>query len=410
MVGTMNRKGAITFFFVALGVAVALGVFLYNMQQAQPHVEYTGETADQILKTINAHQSAFLYLDTATHPAMQEASNNLFRNTGYATTTARSNDCEELIHPVLEGDCEWNTKERLNKEFNTQFQDRANQNPYTKGQVLTFDTQIRQAGDDYAFTVESTEEIPLRIQDAIGRIGEASQPSTGRTVFNEQLVPIQGFEHITCERSVSCTGYPRNCLIKPEVYNQLREVDNYLDQYQDQYGFKMRITQATRSWEIQKAFWDQYSFCTNYKQDNCANPDTAACNQTYLNRVQTLEAQGRTFCAPKALCTPACNPGSRDNPNQGCTHMTGNAVDIELKATVDEQRITVDDTPRYYPSLKRTMCNLGFVSVAGEEWHYEYKSPQWNNIYEDGYCEYGSNGRRTYEEAEPLHIALGGNT
>lgn len=145
------------------------------------------------------------------------------------------------------------------------------------------------------------------------------------------------FERITCEETYFTDGSGRKyriCAGTPELVQAMTELDAALKEA----NYSALIFQAYRSYDIQKDLYD-----TN------RNPDTGA------------------------IDPPTCNPGDPDNPNKGCTHLQGAAIDIGIS-----KGDVYNENTRLGSAREDFMCPLGWLRYKGEDWHFEYGSTNWD--------------------------------
>lgn len=356
----MKSKGYATLPIVALFALITTGYFIYNLTTAnQPNVDYVGETTQLILETIERQERAFQFLDETVRHASHQAIQQQLNTHGFKSEAYIDNNCEELVHPVIGSRCAWKTTKHLESLTQQELRQRKQKNPYVQTRLLDLQTNAT-VGSHVTVNVTSEQNVTMAIQEQPPGTTTTLQ---GQTPFGEKIVKIQGLNNIDCGTGQSCTGLDRRCKTKPEVYNALKELDAYIDKHS--LDITGEITQATRSWEMQHRLYRAAEICQGWKQTNCANTDTSRCENSYVDHVSNLPGN---YCSLGGVCK-ACDPGDPSNPNKGCSHMTGDSVDIHFTTPQG-----TDINNQYTEALRNTMCKFDLKNtVASEDWHYEHK-------------------------------------
>ena len=262
----MNRKANWAFFGLAFGVFVASGIILFNMAQSEPNVEYVGQTANIILDNTEKQQNSFLRIDHNVDIIAENAVKQTARKNGINGTEK----CKELGYKVLDKGCEQDITQVLNENVESGLDTISSNLPHI--QNLEISHQLNQDGtisyqsqSALTFTVERESTIPTNTE------------KQGTTPFGEPLVSLTDLPRIECEKS-SCTGYEKQCAVKPNVYNQLKKLSNYLEKH----GYRAEITSSTRTLEMQKFFFDMNQYCNQVKENRCSgDKDKRACRKKY---------------------------------------------------------------------------------------------------------------------------------
>ena len=392
----LNRRGNWAFFGLTLGVFVAAGIILINLNQASPNVEFIGETAATVLQNAEKQQTSFLQIDQKMDRAARSAAKRAVNKDFIKNETG----CRQLGYRIIETNCEQAPRKVFKEILDDELSIVSNQLPdhpdLTLSSTVTDDWQISyESSTGLTYTIDEQTKLPT------------PETTSGKTAFGEATVSVTDLPATTCEKQ-SCTGYTKQC--KPTVYDQLEDVADYAEQH----GYQLIIESSTRTVEMQKFFYDQSQYCEEVKKQRCNintdNPsiDTLnqdSCRQKYIDVLQDNEQDNRLACRPNGKCAKACNPFVKINgerqPNPGCTHMTGNAVDINL--LVDGQKIT--DQENGVKMLRRTMCEFGFVGLHTEPWHYEYGSKNWKELRSADQlkCKYGGGPTRDWEQIPMIH-------
>ena len=363
---------------VAVASIIAVGFFLYSQATAeQPNVQYVGETAKAILDSVETQQRNFDFLDETTRQAAQTAVREQVVNHGFQNQTYIETNCEELIHPMISGDCEWQPQKHLAERTQSNIQSQIQRTPYSQSRFLSVTTSVN-LDETMTVSVESDASIPTVIEKTTTTEAKTTTGSN-QNAWGEPLVSLNDLNNINCQATRSCTGYQRQCQVKPGVYNQLQELDGYLQAN----NLQMTITQSTRSWEMQNAFYQEEQRCESWKDSNCDGLSDQECTEAYA---EYLDDKNIDACATSGRCVPACNPGPNPNqPRRACTHMTGNAIDVAVQYNPPNGKpVSISNKPDLHDNLRKTMCQHGFINFYQEQWHYEYKTEQWQNRYEKG--------------------------
>ncbi|MGV8163002.1 MAG: D-alanyl-D-alanine carboxypeptidase family protein [Candidatus Nanoarchaeia archaeon] len=163
-------------------------------------------------------------------------------------------------------------------------------------------------------------------------------PKTGKSVAPDgtPLQKIENIPNVVCDESDTTVG--KICSARPELIMQLKKIS--AEELQPK-GEKLVITQAFRSYEIQKNLYEKY--CREGKCD-CSNDD----------------------------CALARNPDKLTNPSG---HLDGTAIDVIIYTKSGKK---LNGEGGVDPALAEDiMCSYGFVRWKAESWHFEYGSTQW---------------------------------
>lgn len=167
--------------------------------------------------------------------------------------------------------------------------------------------------------------------DQLNGISEDSLPEY--SFDGRNLVKIENIPNVECDASDTSVG--KICIADANLVQQLRILSAEKLQKEN---MKLIITQAYRTYEIQKRLYNQ----------NC----------------------------PGQVCsTPTCNPDT----SHTCPHMQAGAIDIIL---IDSSGRNINSRLNgikgYNPQLAEDiMCQYGFVRYTPEDWHFEYGTNQW---------------------------------
>ena len=156
---------------------------------------------------------------------------------------------------------------------------------------------------------------------------------SGSRTDSEGLKEIKGIPNIICDERN--TEFGKICKANEELVEKLEDMSEKKLQKE---GWKLIVTQAYRTWEIQNYFWEKYNH--NSKM--------------------------------------ACNPGPINSPNMGCTHMTGGAIDVSL---YDAQGNKMSAS-----TLEALMCEYGLRRYANEAWHFEYGTERAQRAEDENVC------------------------
>ena len=407
----MQNKGLAALPIIAVFILVSVAAFLYNQASADnPNVQYVGETSELILKTVEDQALGFQYMDEKIRRATTSSIATHIRQHGFEDEQFIDNNCEEIVHPVITNNCTWEVDTSLNDIAEQNIQSQIQQNPYLKPRFLSVNTQVS-ADTQIKLRAQSSTTVPRNIQRST-----KSQSQAGSQNLRGNLVDLRDIDRVECSVEGSCTGFDRLCAAKPAVYNQLKKLEPYLEKN----DFTLRVTQSTRSWEIQNAFYEERQSCLAWKEQRCQGLTEEQCRSKRAEYIAQREQNnpGAQFCFKQGTCPLACNPGPNpNNPNNQCTHMTGNAIDVELIYNPPNgERMVINNQQELADNMRKTMCNYGFINLYDEVWHYEYKSQNWEDEYERGEtCAYYTDntdgeGPNSWSRIDPIHEEIGSIT
>lgn len=147
-----------------------------------------------------------------------------------------------------------------------------------------------------------------------------------------ELEELTDIPRVNCYEDDTSVG--KICKADVEIVRKLREISSNLTENKQ----TLLITQAYRDWQIQYNLWIKN------------------------NKNSTL----------------ACDPGTQTNPNMGCTHMTGRAIDVNL-FDVNGNKLSVEQ-------VETLLCPYGFIRYAKEDWHFEYGTDRYARGHSAGVC------------------------
>jgi D-alanyl-D-alanine dipeptidase len=394
----LNKKANEAFFVLAVGVFIAAGIILVNLGMNQPNVDYVGETAQTVLANTERQQTSFLALDQAVDQATRQAAQQVFQSNGFPSQT----NCSQLGYTVADSNCEQNITQV--------FQDRLQQNLATAGQTVPDQPRTVTITPDIDFNTwtigyQSQTSLLYTVESQVSTNTQQPNPA-GQTAWGEPVVSVTDIPNVECDTGQSCTGYQKQCAVKPSVYNKLQD----LAEYAEDHGLTVRVRSTTRTEEMQRFFAESQAYCQSVKDNICGDDLTdEQCAQKYRERLQSNNMDNRLACNPAGTCTPACDPTTTTDAgqeilNKGCTHMTGNAVDIGLRRPSGS---LINNDADLKDPMRKTLCNIGFINNYDEIWHYEYQSPRWRQLRQsdEQRCAYNVNGK-DWSTIAPLHEAM----
>lgn len=366
----MKRKANLAFFGLAFGIFIAVSIILFNLQSAEPNVDYVGQTANTVLENVEQQQQSFLDLDQRMESAMQQAAKQTVLQNGIKNP----GKCQKVGYNVLGGGCEFAPKDVFDETFEDSVQ---NLGRSIKG-LEDENVPLSTGRDGWTVSVDSETGMLFTV-DSVRKVSESQQ--IGTTAFGEPVVSIQDIDNVQCDDSKSCTGFQKQCAVEGPVYNQLEKFAAYAEKH----DLSVFVRSTTRSVKMQQYFEDAQQFCQRRKASlqACDNgtDNTADCRNAYKKQIQgSQRAEENDACNSDGTCNPACDPRVNGRLNKGCTHITGNAIDIGVYDGAIGEGDLINKDPDLQRSMRRTLCEFGFVNYYPEIWHYEYKSPRWKEL------------------------------
>jgi hypothetical protein len=394
----LNKKANEAFFGLAIGVFIAAGIILVNLNMNQPNVKYVGETAQTVLANTERQQNSFFVLDQAVDQAARQAAQQVFQSNGFPSQA----NCSQLGYTVEEKGCDQNItrvfKDRLQENLAV-----AGQNIPEQPRTVTITPNID--FNNWRISYQSQTSLLYTVESRVST--NTQQPNqAGQTAWGEPVVSVTDIPNVECDTGKSCTGYKKQCAVKPSVYNKLQD----LAEYAETHSLTVRVRTTTRTEEMQRFFAESQAYCKSVKDDICGDDlNEEQCAQKYRERLQANDMDNRLACNPAGTCTPACDPTTTTDTgqeilNKGCTHMTGNAIDIGLRRPDGS---LINNDPDLKDPMRKTLCNIGFINNYDEVWHYEYQSPLWRQLRQsdEKRCAYNVNGK-DWSTIPPLHEAM----
>ena len=393
-----KKKANEAFFGLALGIFIAAGIILVNLSMNQPNVDFVGETAQTVLANSEKQQRSFLYVDQAVDDAALQAAQHVFNADGF---TDKAN-CKQLGYTVINESCQ--------QDLQTTFTDELRKNLEIAGQNIPDQPdQISLAStldeSTWQISYESESSLLYTVDSQISTNQDRSE-QVGQTAWGEPIVSVNDISNVQCDTGQSCTGYQKQCAVKPGVYDKLQD----LSEYAAEHGLTVNVRSTTRTEEMQRFFAEEQAYCERTKPEICdADASDQECAQTYREHLDSNNMDNRLACNTAGTCSPACDPTTTTETgqevlNKGCTHMTGNAIDIGLQR---QDGTLINNDPDLRDPMRKALCDLGFINNYDEIWHYEYRSPQWRNIRQNNPqgCAY-NDGDKDWSQVTPLHEVI----
>lgn len=389
-----DKKGNWAFFGLAAGVFIASGIILANLLLNTPTFDQVGDTAKTVLRNVEKQQESYLDLDQKVDGASKKAAQQTAEENGLVN----KKPCKQLGYEVIGQDCELSLMKTFKDNLESEIAD-VERNIQGQTEPVRLKTQI---SDAWTISYQSETSILYKVSSTIQK--DTDKQKTGTTAFGDPIVSVNDIPNVKCDTD-SCTAYEKPCAVKPALYNKLQQLSDYAEKH----GLTIRIRSSTRTEKMQRFFYDSQHHCQQTKNQICKNEDSSQeCNKKYISYLESQDLDNKRLCNPRGTCTPACNPtiegpSGETKLNKGCTHMTGNAVDIGLK---DGDRL-INKEPELQDPMRRTLCDLGFVNYYEEVWHYEYNSESWKQIKskDELDCAY-ADGNKDWSSVPPLHEVM----
>lgn len=122
-----NKKGGVIYYFILLALIVAVGYGIYLSIIKVDNLNYTGETSQKILSTIELANRFQLYVDMSINQAIKKATLGLEEDSGFIIERSANfktpYPCDEAIYPIINKDqtldCFPDYKEKFKNEFDS---------------------------------------------------------------------------------------------------------------------------------------------------------------------------------------------------------------------------------------------------------------------------------------------------